>query len=249
VRRNFRHFQEEALMPKQLTLIIAVLLVVMAGCDARSPAGPAAEVAVGVGPLAPAASLAGLTRTAFPSPEDPGGPFYARTLDRPPFAIVDGGWAAIPFYRDPECLAANRPDFNLLFFFDVPAAWACPMTVHGFSLWAGEPGVGAPHTLITHGAGAVPVWFVPEDVFLGAVADGELTIGELASLPGRLVGLASHFEEVLQPAPLPPELGGGGHPVGKAKLNARGTLEDGRAFRVHVFALHGDSQNVQIQFR
>jgi hypothetical protein len=236
-------------MSTQPRIPIAVLLVLVAGCDGRLPAEPAAEVAATTGTLASAASSQGLTRTVFPSPEDPGGPFYARTLDRPPFAIVDGGWAAIPFYRDPECLAANRPDFNLLLFFDVPAAWACPMTIHGFSLWAGEPGVGAPHTLIAHGAGAVPVWFVPEEVFLGAVADGELTIGELASLSGRLVGLASHFEEVLQPAPLPPELGGGGHPVRKAKLNALGTLEDGRAFRVHVFALHGDSQNVQIQFR
>jgi hypothetical protein len=227
-------------------LLVPLLLV---GCDASSPAEPATELAGGTETLVAAASSEGLVRTVFPSPEDPGGPFYARTLDRPPFAIVDGGWAAVPFYRDPECLAANRPDFNLLFFFDVPAAWACPMTVHGFSLWAGEPGVGAPHTLITHGAGAVPVWFVPEGVFLGAVADGDLTIGELASLPGRLVGLASHFEEVLQPAPLPPELGGGGHPVGKAKLNARGTLEDGRAFEMHVFALHGDQQTVRIQFR
>lgn len=232
-------------MSKHGTILIAVFLVLIVGCDARSPAEPAAELAAGTGTLASAASSQGLVRTVFPSPEDPGGPFYARINDHPPFAFTDGGWAGIPFYRDPGCV---RPDFNLLLTFDVPAAWACPMTVHGFSLWA-EVGVGSPHTLITHGSGAVPVWFVPEAVFLEAVADGELTIGELVSLPGRLVGLASHFEEMLQPFPLPPELGGGGHPVVKGKLSALGTLEDGRTFQMHVSGVHDGPQNVRIRFR
>jgi hypothetical protein len=236
-------------MSKRARILIAVLPVLFVGCDARLPAEPAAGAAIGAEALAPAASSQGLVRTAFPSLEFPGGPFYARIEDHPPFAFTDGGWAAIPFYRDPECLAANRPDFNLLLFFDIPAAWACPMTVHGFALWHGEVGVGSPHTLITHGSGAVPVWFVPEEVFLGAVADGELTIGELASLPGRLVGFASHFEEMLQPFPLPPELGGGGHPVVKGRLSAHGTLEDGRTFAVHVSGVHDGPQNVWVRFR
>ena len=236
-------------MWKPARMFSAVLPVLLVGCDARSPAEPAAAAAIGTGALAPAASSQGLVRTVFPSPEDPGGPFYARIEDHPPFAFTDDGWAAVPFYRDPACLAANRPDFNLLLFFDVPAAWACPMTVHGFSLWHGEVGVGSPHTLITHGSGAVPVWFVPEEGFLGAVADGDLTIGELASLPGRVVGLASHFQEMLQPFPLPPELGGGGHPVVKGRLSALGTLEDGRTFEVHVSGVHDGPQNVRVRFR
>lgn len=233
-------------MSRQAGILIAVLLVLVAGCDVRSPAEPGPELAAGTGTLASAASSQGLTKTVFPSPEFPGGPFYARINDHSPFAFTDGGWAGIPFYRDPGCV---RPDFNLLLFLDVPAAWACPMTVHGFALWAGEVGAGSPHTLITHGTGAVPVWFVPEGAFLGAVADGELTIGELASLPGRLVGLASHFEEMLQPIPLSPELGGGGHPVVKGKLSALGTLEDGRAFQMHVSGVHDGPQNVRIRFR
>jgi hypothetical protein len=235
----------EVTMFRFATLLIALSLALALGCDARSPADPTAEV----GTISATASSQKLVRTDFPSPEFPGGPFYARIEDHPPHAFTDGGWAAIPFYRDPACLAANRPDFNLLLFFDVPAAWACPMTVHGFALWRGEVGLGSPHTLITHGSGAVPVWFVPETAFLAAVADGELTIGELASLPGRLVGIASQFEEMLQPFPLPPELGGGGHRVVKGQLDALGTLEDGRAFHVHVSGVHDGPQNVRIRFR
>ena len=229
------------------TLLIALPLALVLGCDARSPAEPPADAAVQVGALAAAMSTQGLVRTAFPSAESPGGPMYARIVDHPPFAFSDGVWSAIWFYRQPGCV---RPDFNLLLFFDVPFAFACPMTVHGFEFWHEEPGFGAPHTVITHGSGAVPVWFVPEEVFLEAIQDGELTIGELASLPGLIVGHASQFEELLQPDPGPPELGGGGHRVVKIVVSALGTLEDGREFQVQVAGVRDrDVLNVGIRFR
>jgi hypothetical protein len=233
-------------MLRSTTLLIALPLTLALGCDARSPAEPPADAAVEAEALDASMSAQGLVRTAFPSAESPGGPMYARIVDRPPFAFSDGVWSAIWFYRDPDCV---RPDFNLLLFFDVPFAFACPMTVHGFELWHGEPGVGAPHTVITHGSGAVPVWFVPEGVFLEAIQDGELTMGELASLPGLIVGHASQFEELLQPDPGPPEVGGGGHRVVKINVSALGTLEDGREFKVQVAGVRDRNVlNVQIRF-
>lgn len=232
-------------MSRTTTLLITLPLAFALGCDAGSPAGPPTDTVVQVGALAAPASSQGLVRTAFPT-DDPFGPFYARIVDRPPFAFSDGVWSAIWFYRDPGCV---RPDFNLLLFFDVPAAFACPLTVHGFQLWHGQPGVGAPHTVRSHGSGAVPLWFVPEAVFLEAIQDGELTIGELASLPGLIVGHASRFEELLQPDPAPPELGGGGHRVVKINVSALGTLEDGRQFQLQVAGVrdHGPG-NVRIRF-
>jgi hypothetical protein len=187
----------------------------------------------------------GLVRTTWPSAEDPGPPFYARIESSPPHFLSDGDWAAIVFYRDPGCVPA---EFNLLRFFDAPVAFGCPLTVHGFSLWD-EPFVGAPKIATSSGDGAVPVWFVPMDTADQAAQDGFLSIGELAGLEGLLIGHAEEFNEVLHPSPLPPELGGGGHPNPKLTLNANGQLEDGRRFNLHVSEVRGEVMSIQIQFR
>ena len=81
------------------------------------------------------AADSGLVRTDWPSAEDPGPPFYARIDDVAHFVFHDGEWAAILFYRDPSCIPAN---FNLLQFFDPPAAFGCAPITQGYSLWQGE---------------------------------------------------------------------------------------------------------------
>ena len=75
------------------------------------------------------------------------------------------------------------------------------------------------------GLGAVPVWLVSWADMAGALADGDLKMAELASLPSLQMGSAHTFSEMLQPIPtrLPSRL----------VINAEGTLADGRRFRLH----------------
>jgi hypothetical protein len=228
------------------TLPLAVALALLIGCDGSATLAPAGELAAGETPVsALSVEPQGLVRSVWPSSEDPGAPFYARLEHH---ALIAGGWAVIPFYREPDCVVENRPEFNLILFFDAPAAFACALTVSGFSLWHGAVGNGSPHTVVSEGNGAVPMWFVPEDQMIAAMADGEVTITELAALPGLLIGYATHFHELLHPSPLPPEMGGGGHPVTKVVLNARGQLEDGRSFNVHFTAVAERLRTGRINF-
>jgi hypothetical protein len=190
-------------------------------------------------PLAPAGDAEynqsqGLVRTTWPSANDPGLPYYARIEAQQIFAV--DGWAVIPFYRDPACIPAN---FNLLAFFDVPAAFGCPLTVQGFNLWHGEPFADAPKIIQVQGMGAVPFWFIPAGAVLDAVADDVLTIGELAALPGRIVGYASQFHETLHPT--------GGHPNPKIIQTAHGTLEDGRRFQFHITLTGGVVRSTRLR--
>lgn len=191
----------------------------------------------------PALADDGLTRTTWPSAEDPGPPYYARTLHGS--VPNDGEWAAVVFYRDPGCVPA---DFNLLVFFDAPRAFGCQTTVEGASLWETEPGVGAPKALTAGGDGAVPVWFVPVDSIDQATEDGVLTVGELASASGLIVGSASQFHETLHPDELPPFLGGGGNPNPSLILRAHGSSEDGRLFNLEITEVKDVANSTLIQF-
>jgi hypothetical protein len=189
---------------------------------------------------------AGLVRTTWPSGEDPGLPYYVRTEPMPPHIYDDGEWAVFVFYRDPGCVPA---DFNLLSFFDIPAAFGCSLTVHGSHLWQGAPFSAPPKIVTVTGDGAVPVWFAPAAAVESATQDGALTIGELAGLDGLLVGYAAQFNETLHPHPLPPELGGGGgHPNPKLILDANGQLNDGRQFHLHITRVQETTQSILIQF-
>lgn len=89
---------------------------------------------------------------------------------------------------------------------------------------------------------------VPVSAIQQAVQDGELTIGELAGLEGRLVGYADQFNEVLHPHPLPPELGWDGHPSPKLIISSQGQLEDGGNFSLNVTLFQGEMRAIQIQF-
>ncbi len=163
----------------------------------------------------------------------PGGvPVYART----DFFLHDEEWAAIPFYRSPECVPE---DFNLLNFFDVPGVFACPLTVAGFEIWENGPPPIDPAPIFSNlrGLGAVPVYFVSWPELQAAIADGELTMSELESLDSLQIGYASFFEELLHPFPE------AHHP--NLSLIAHGLLLDGRSFHFEVTdSLQEHGQNV-----
>jgi hypothetical protein len=214
-------------------ILIIALTFVLGACDSTGlvETNPASyEVTL-------LAKPSGLVRTVWPSAADPGLPYYARIQPSSPHILIVDGWAIIPFYRDPECIP---PGFNLLQLFDPPTAFGCTLLVEGFSLWHGEPFMGAPKVIHSRGTGSVVFWFIPEDVVMEAVDDGELTMGELSELEGRITGVATQFTEVLHPHANPPEFGGGGHPNPKLVQNARGILDDGRSFNFHVTGVRGE---------
>lgn len=228
---------------KALTLPGMLLLIVVA-CE-QTPMAPDGSHAVEASePLPRYGASARLTRTTSPSPELPGPPFYARTAPPPaPVFIVDG-WAVVQFYRDPACI---RADFNLLEFFDVPGAFTCTLLVEGFAVHEGDPS-STPKVVRQQGIDLVPYWFVPANGVMAAIQDGVLTIGELAALPGRLVGYASVFSE-MQHASAPPEFGGGGHQHPMLTQSARGTLEDGRAFVYHLTEIDAVVKSIELHFK
>jgi hypothetical protein len=225
------------------SLILLGLSVAVAACEGTSTAPPNVRHADGAALLSPGGSAAGLVRTTWPDQNDPGMPFYAR-LYAEQILIVDG-WVVVAFYRDPDCIPA---DFNLLGFFDPPAAFGCAPTVEGFTLWHGAPFGGAPKVIQMHGTGAVPYWFIPVGAVMEAVQDGVLTIGELDALAGVVKGHASHFAETLHPHPNPPFLGGGGHPVPKLIQHASGVLTDGRRFQYHIATVDGGGGTTRLRF-
>ena len=167
--------------------------------------------------------------------EDPSElPFYARSV------AGTGEWSPVIFYRPVECVPEN---FNLSDFFDIPGAFACaPMTVDTFAVWETGPGLdpAGPHQARAQGLGAVPIWFVRTEDLLLARSDRVETIAELEALD-PLIGHASFYTETL-------------HPTGAAKnslliVNATGTLEDGRSFRLHITLQETiDHRLVQVDF-
>lgn len=129
----------------------------------------------------------------------------------------------------------------------IPAAFGCTLLVEGFALFEGDLPV--PKVVRQQGIGPVPFWFVPADAVMAAIQDGVLTIGELAALPGRLVGNASSFNE-MQHASAPPEsFGGGGHRNPMLTQSAQGMLEDGRAFEYHLTEINAVVKAIELHFR
>jgi hypothetical protein len=235
-------------MTRTTLTLMAIPVAFLLGCETRSPTAPVSGAAVDSAVLASAANAQRLVRT-----EDVGGPFYARIVPMPPHIYADGGWVGIAFYRDPECVPE---DFDLLEFFDLVEAFPdgpprpilCTLLVQGHSLWRGAPQTGAPHTVVSKGAGEVPVWFALEQEVLAAMGDGDLTMAELRALGSLIKGQAHHFNELLHPHGLPGQ-NGGGHPSPKIALNAHGTLDDGRGFQFHITDVDRGARNVRIRFR
>jgi hypothetical protein len=167
-------------------------------------------------------------------------PVYARIASTELYHTDD--WAVIVFYRPPTCVPA---EFNLLEMYDFENAFGCtPPTTDGFILWEHGTEVGvAPRRIQLHGLGAVPVWFVSWPDLQAAIADGYLTVGELAGLPSHVAGSAGQYQESLHV--------GGVSNVGKIEFTANGTLEDGRSFQVQAMARDevGRYMKVLITFR
>lgn len=195
--------------------------------------------------LAAAGTASVAQRTALTSGDLP---FYAR-LERG-LIHTDGQWAAIAFYRPPECV---RPDFNLLDFFDVPAVFGCnspePYLV-GFGIWKNVP-AGVPplesgippiqSNLQLAPNQSMPIWFVSWQELEVAIADDVLTLGELAGLSSLQVGTATYYTETLHP------LGAAQQPV--LSLVALGFLEDGRSFEYLAIETHEVLRQVKIEFK
>jgi hypothetical protein len=231
-----------------LIAIPVIGLAMLAGCSMDSPAAPQAETQFeATAAFAPNANASPsgdhLVRSTWPTDDDPGMPFYTRIEPVPPHVYMDSGWAVVPFYRDPGCVPGG---FNLLQFFDFEA-FGCPHTVHGHSLWHGAVGAGSPQLVVAQGS-SVPMWFVPEEAMMEAMADGILTLGEIEALPGLVKG-AGFFHETHQPHPLPPEMGGGGHRIPKMVIDARGTLEDGRRYSFHLTRADDLVRSIRIRIR
>jgi hypothetical protein len=184
--------------------------------------------------LGTAATAAGQIRLLVPE-DSPGGPFYARIHAEDVYRTDE--WVAIAFYREPGCVPT---DFNLLDFYDfagIPAIFGCPLTVHGFELWADSD---TPKQSRLRGNGAVPVWFVSVAEFDAAVLDGVLTVPELLTMDSLMQGVATRFEETLHP------FAGQGTQL---RLIASGILPDGRAFRYLAVEANGVVQHVGIDVR
>jgi hypothetical protein len=158
-------------------------------------------------------------------------PFYARIEHA--VIIHDATWAAVVFYRPPSCVRAG---FNLLDFFDVPAAFGCgPMAVEGFTVTKTPP---LPVQSLLRGLGEVPVWFVDWSELQAAVADHVLTISELAALPSLREGAATFYHETLHPT--------GGAKQNKLTLVASGALTAGGDFFLQASEVEGELKDVRI---
>jgi hypothetical protein len=163
-------------------------------------------------------------------------PFYARI--EPGEIYHTDEWAAIVFYRPPECVP---DDFNLFDFYDAPSAFGCaPPTTDGFFIWSGEPYLSAPIQIQLHGLGAVPVWFVSWPELQDVIADDSLTMPELEGMPSLLIGSASFYKETLHPTD--------GAKVPMINYVAHGSLESGESFKVHATLVTVGVTHVQITF-
>jgi hypothetical protein len=215
----------------------------------RAPAGRciAGVLAMAALGLAMQGAFAGSPkRSEFPTAVDPGPPFYARVefdgVVHTDMVPNDGEWAAVVFYRGPDCIPR---DFNLRQFFDFPAAdpatgqlvypgflvCAAELNVSGFFVWKTGPFQDpAPmHGRMRAGPDGVPVWFVRWSEF-EPVARVALTMRDLEDenlMPSLVKGWASSFSETLHPTD------GAVNPA--MMIVASGILEDGRSFSLdHV---------------
>lgn len=220
-----------------ITVMALLLLLLLAACG-QSETAEEPESSEQAAESADAPSEPG-SDDGEPVVIDSGGevPFYARFGENETFG--DGEWTVIVFYRSPDCIPA---EFNLNQFFDFPSesgpgAFGCsPPTTAGIETWENGPEEDpAPLIAETTGRGAVPVWFIAAPEMKAAMADGEVTIGELVELPSRLVGTASTYEELLHP--------GQSNEQSLVQFVAEGTLDDGGTFTVDVSAGASDVED------
>lgn len=160
----------------------------------------------------------------------PGIPAYARLELLIPGSDVpnDENWAAIVFYRNPDCVPS---DFDLGQFFHPPGpdglgAFACPLLIEGHELWENGPEVDlAPIYVRSRNATPnLPIWFVEWSDLKPLLDSGQVFIGEIKDLPSLLLGNARWFEEALYPN------GAAADPA--LTMKAVGRLENGSQFQL-----------------
>ena len=207
---------------------IALLAILALACTDQ----PHQRALEPVEPTGPSASVS----FKFPG-EDPGPPYYS-VIERG-FTPHTDEWAAIPFVRDPRCIA---PGFNLLDQIAVPQAFGCPLYVAGNVTYRhGPPPIDlAPIHAEFHDTAPVPVWFVSWPELEAAVADGVLTLPELSALPSLRIGSASLFAYNQHPGPERPQGAGNG----KIEMVARGALQNGTSFSLQVREMGVDQVSV-----
>lgn len=174
-----------------------------------------------------------------------GGPFYARI--EPGWTIHTDEWAAISFYRNPDCVPE---DFNLLDFFD-PNALGCESFVAGFEVWKNGPDTDdlAPIQLSLKAAGPVHVYFAPWSVMQVAIGDGILMMPELESLEGVRIGIATFYTETLHASGME---GTGGAQQYMEEIVAKGYIETDSSiqFELKLTLIHTDKDvNTKIEFK
>ena len=149
--------------------------------------------------------------------------------------IHDGEWAAIPFWRLPTCVPL---DFNLLEQVDAPAAFGCQLLVEGFvRLQRGTFNI---MSWEARGVDDVPVWFVSWSQLQAAMADNVLTMTEINAMSSLVKGSANTYNEQNHTF--------ANHQVSHLSMQARGTLEDGRTFRLSANEVALDLIYVDIDF-
>ncbi len=223
-------------MRTHLTIAITACAVFLLAACADAPTGPEAATPALDGSPAEAGIV-------LKTPEQSPGPPFWTILANGPFLPHDGTWAAIPFLRDytaPNCIPPGQ-DLSVIV---GPLAFGCPLTVEGHEHWQNAPGVDpAPRQTIYRGLGAVPIVFAQLSEVQAAMAGG-LTLSELLGLPSAVVGHADRYSET-------DILGvSGPHGPGRGmyKITARGELEDGRSFDLHVNEVLGELRRVRITF-
>src|SRR5687768_8643914 len=158
-------------------------------------------------------------------PEDATPPFYTSGSgpfilgDGSLFAINDGEWAAIVFYRSAEFAPAG---FDFLNDSD-PNVFDAPLHVEGFIQFDRH---GNFLMSQARGTGAVPIWFVRWDELQAATGDGTLLLDELLAMDSLRIGAAMELEEQNHVADV--------HPVSHLTVVASGTLEGGGTFDLRV---------------
>lgn len=156
-------------------------------------------------------------------------PMYARIMDN---GVSD--YVPIVFYRNPECV---RADFDLLYVFDVPAAFFClPLTMEGFSIFedAANIPLGVPPFQAKFSGDAVPMAFVDRDTYNVIATDG-LTMDDFTA---DMWGTATSYKEVLQPSP--------DANVFLLNIVAEGALDqDGTQFRLRITAQSFDGVEIE----
>lgn len=134
------------------------------------------------------------TSVLFPE-EDPGIPIYARVGPILNQFFVTDDQLVIPFYRDPQCVSDN---FNLLNYYDPPAAFGCELTVEGRFVIEKEAEAGDFPIMVHTVGNQVPIWVVNWPDFQMQMESGSVTMADLKAM-NPTIGMADSFDEFLSP--------------------------------------------------